>query len=249
MNTNTNALPQVMILGTHHFDNPNLDYVKTSYDDILSEQRQQQVADVIERLLQFQPTHVAIEVEPERIAVVNERYQRYLAGEHQLSRGEHEQLGFRVAQRMNHTALHGIDYRQDMNIQDVLTFAAQHGQTAVIEQMQTIGAQIEGWDARAKTMTVRDILLLHNSPQMDESHQLYISLAAVGAPGNHIGAEDVGGWYTRNLKIYANISWLAQRTTDRILVIIGSGHAVLLRDFVRQAAHLALVPVTAVLGD
>src|SRR5262245_63040069 len=56
---------QVMILGTYHFANPGLDYVKSDLDDHLSEKRQKQIAEVVELLAKFKPTKIAIEAAPE----------------------------------------------------------------------------------------------------------------------------------------------------------------------------------------
>ena len=55
------AKAQVMILGVYHFDNPNLDYVKSNTDDHLSPKRQAEIAKVVELLAKFNPTRIALE--------------------------------------------------------------------------------------------------------------------------------------------------------------------------------------------
>jgi len=53
--------PKVMIVGTFHFNNPGLDYTKAERDSILSEKRQKEVRELIDRLKAFKPTKIAIE--------------------------------------------------------------------------------------------------------------------------------------------------------------------------------------------
>src|SRR5262249_45278445 len=65
--------PKVMILGTFHFANPGLDYTKVERDSILSEKRQKEVRDLIDRLKTFKPTKIAVEV-PYGTTKVNDRF-------------------------------------------------------------------------------------------------------------------------------------------------------------------------------
>lgn len=47
-------------------------------------------------------------------------------------------------------------------------------------------------------------------------HRAYLDMAHVGAGDNYIGAEQYGIWYTRNVKIYANLARIA-KPGDRLL--------------------------------
>ena len=237
-------LPQVMLLGTYHFDNPNIDYIKTNYDDILTEKRQQEVQVVIDQLAQFNPTHIAIEAEPRRMEKWNERYTQYRQGTFDLTGNEIYQLGFRLAHQLNHTQLYGIDYRQEMELDKVFAYAPANGQADIIAKIEAL---IQTFATREKEQheagkTVSEILRFHNDPSIvDKSYDLYMYEAIIGKTGDYIGAEDVGAWYTRNLKSFAEISWLATSPDARILVIIGSGHTVLLRHYINFCSHLELV--------
>ena len=67
-----------------------------------------------------------------------------------------------------------------------------------------------------------------------------MEMAAVGAGDGYIGARVVGQWYERNLRIFANLATLA-KPGDRILLIIGQGHAPILRELVRSHTAMRLV--------
>jgi len=240
----TQLLPKVMLLGTYHFDNPNADYVKTNYDNILSEKRQHEVEILLDQLAQFAPTHIAIEAEPKIMDKLNARYQQYREGTFELTGNEIYQIGYRLAHKLNHAQLYGIDYRQEMELDRVFEYAPNNGQADLIAKIQTrIGEfMAKEQEIMQSGLTVSQILRFHNDPTFtDASYDLYMYEALIGKTGDYIGAEDVGRWYTRNLKTFAEISWLATSPDDRILVIIGSGHTVLLRHYMNFCSHLELV--------
>lgn len=69
----------------------------------------------------------------------------------------------------------------------------------------------------------------------------------VGFPDHHIGADLVGEWYKRNLRIYANIWRAVQPGSDRVLLLMGQGHIWTLRQFFRENPRFEVVPVADVL--
>jgi hypothetical protein len=98
-----------MILETYHMANPRLDVVNTAADDVLSERRQREIAEVIERLVAYAPTKLALETTPGHAVELNALHAAYRRGEHALTRDERQQLGFRLAARLGHSAIHGAD--------------------------------------------------------------------------------------------------------------------------------------------
>jgi len=81
-----------------------------------------------------------------------------------------------------------------------------------------------------------------NDPQrLDVAHGVYLLMAQVGKDGDAKGAEVVGGWYQRNLYIYANLMRLVESPEERVLLVIGAGHAKLLRDYLRGSPNARLV--------
>ena len=78
-------------------------------------------------------------------------------------------------------------------------------------------------------------------------HGWYMVMATVGRDTTYKGAEEVAKWYTRNLYIFANIARVAQ-PGERVLVIMGSGHGTLLRQFVDESPELDLVSAEPLLA-
>lgn len=69
----------------------------------------------------------------------------------------------------------------------------------------------------------------------------------VGFPDDHIGADLVGEWYKRNLRIFANIVHRVQPDTERIFVMFGAGHLWTLRHFFHDHPGFELVAVDRLL--
>jgi hypothetical protein len=239
---------QVMILGTYHMDNPGLDYANATADDVLAPHRQAEIAALAQALAEFRPTRIAIEAEPSRDSVWNARYQAYRRGEHTLTRDERDQIGLRLAGMLGHERVYPVDYKLDMDIGGVMQFAAQNGQGELAQRMgATVQRVIADMNARMATTPVGAILAEANGALADSMHGWYMVMATVGRDTSYAGAHEVASWYTRNLHIFANIARVAQ-PGERVLVIMGSGHGTLLRQFVDESPDLDLVSAEPLLA-
>src|SRR5436305_4347677 len=86
--------PEILILGTYHMANPGHDIYNMKVDDVLSPDRQLQMAQLIEVLKKFHPTKIAIEASVGS-KKVEQQYADYLAGKYTLTRNEIDQVGYR----------------------------------------------------------------------------------------------------------------------------------------------------------
>lgn len=158
----------LLLLGTFHFKETGLNWFRQQQEvGILSDHRQREVEDVIQRLAKFRPTKIAVERRPDRQAELNEEYRRYRDGQFVLPESEVYQLGFRLAARLGHVQLYGIDawgryYQPPIDTEpygigrttkevadylekelhfdpwnDLVEYAQQHGQTETMEQWET----------------------------------------------------------------------------------------------------------------
>jgi hypothetical protein len=55
----SNARPEILVLGTYHMANPGHDIHNLQADDVLSPKRQQEIAQLIDVLKRFRPTKIA----------------------------------------------------------------------------------------------------------------------------------------------------------------------------------------------
>jgi hypothetical protein len=238
---------RVLVLGTYHFANPGLDVVKTEVADVLSAAKQAEIRAVAETLARFRPTRIAVEDKPADAPGLDRRYRAYRAGAHVLSRDETEQLGFRLAAMMEHPRVYPIDHAGAFPFDAVMEYAREHD-PAFLAFVREERARMEAEsNRRQRAHTVGRILRLINEPEtLAREHGVYMRFSRVGAGDTYVGAGLVSSWYERNVHIFANLQQLAA-PGDRILVIIGGGHAPILRELITSDPQMVLDDVLAYL--
>lgn len=232
---------QVMILGAYHFDNPNLDYVKSNVDDHLSVKRQAEIAEVVALLAKFKPTKIALEA-VDGVSAIHKNYTAYLNGAYTLKADERDQLGMRLAKQLGHKRIYAIDHQLDMDFGAVMAAAQQSSDHVFLNTFQKAMGEIEELQKRQSTMTVREILCVHNDPSnVARAGNLYLQLARVRSGETFVGADVLAGWYQRNFRIFANLTRVIDSPEDRVLVIYGAGHSAILQSLVQSSPNLQFV--------
>jgi len=233
--------PVVMILGTYHMGNPGLDLNNIKADDVRAPKRQKEIADFIALVKKFKPTRIAVEQTPNEAQYLK-HYQEYLDGKYELKANEIDQIGFRLAKEMNHKQLYPIDWKGNFDFDKVLASAKTNKQEAITDAMTAWGKTITAEaNERMKTATITKLLReMNDEKNVARFHQPYLTFVRVGAGTDFAGADLVSDWYERNLKIYANITRLADSPTERILIIVGAGHLKTLQQFVAESSEYDL---------
>lgn len=232
---------KIMILGTYHFANPGLDVAQFETADILTDSKQQEVRQVVKSLAKFKPTKIAVERRRTKQEQIDSLYLAYLNRNHELGRGEDEQLGFRIAAQFEHSTIYAIDHPGKFPMNNVLEYAKQHNPD-FIEYFQQFIAKVETqMDSVQKVATVGEILRRENDPErIAWGHGFYMKTVGVGAGDSYVGADLLSAWYERNIRIFANLKTIT-KPGDRIIVIFGAGHAATLRDFIEADPDMKLV--------
>lgn len=216
--------PEILLLGTYHMANPGHDVFNVQADDVLAPKRQQEIAQLIEVLKKFKPTKIAIEgdVWGKRA----DQYKDYLAGKYTLTRNEIDQIGFRLAKELGHSAIYPVDVDGDFPLQRVNNFAKAKGTSNKLEAVVNgWGALAKGQEAYLKSHTILETLEFSNSDsRVARDMGLYFQLVPFGEPGDYAAGDLLASWYQRNIRIYTNIVRLIDSPNDRILVVYGAGH-------------------------
>jgi hypothetical protein len=82
-----------------------------------------------------------------------------------------------------------------------------------------------------------------------ESHEYGYGAYLIGdfKLGEYRGADLISfWWYNRNLRIFRNIQRITEGPEDRILVIIGNGHAAILRQLIEMSPEYEFVELSSV---
>ncbi len=232
---------RVLVLGTYHFANPGLDVVKTDVADILSAEKQAEIRDVVEAIARFGPTKVAVEQLPAAAPRLDTLYQAYRGGRHALQRDETEQLGFRLAGIFDHDRVFPVDHRGEFPFGVVMQYAQEHDPAFIALVQREIARITAEANRQQKEYTIGRILRLANDPEkLARDHGMYMRFARVGAGDNYVGADLVAKWYDRNIRIFSNLQRIAE-PGDRIVLLIGSGHAPILRELITYDPQMMLV--------
>jgi hypothetical protein len=120
----SDARPEILVLGTYHMANPGHDLHNMQADDVLAPKRQQEMAQLIEVLKKFHPTKIAIESEGNHRV---EQYSDYVGGRYTLSSNEIEQIGFRLAKELGHPTVYPVDEDGDFPWEPLVNYAKANG--------------------------------------------------------------------------------------------------------------------------
>ena len=237
------ARPQaeVLVLGVYHMANPGRDIFNVEADDVLSPKRQSEIRELVDVLARFRPTKVAVEAEFSSSAVAR-RYDAYLAGDHELTRNETEQIGFRLARRLGHPTVHPIDVDGEFPFLRLRDYAKANGLEQELQAlMDETGAKVEEQSAYLASHTVLEALLRMNSDERVR-HEVgsYYRFVRFGEPWNWAGADLLAAWFQRNVRIFSNIVDLVDSPEERVLVVYGAGHLGWLQDMVEDDPTLRL---------
>lgn len=129
---------------------------------------------------------------------------------------------------------------------DLTTYTREHGQEGLMAQWQTAIQKVGESGDQAKTQrTLRETLLLGNREEnIWRSHHPYlVGPFKIGVGKEYVGVDYVTAWYSRNLRIFANLQRITEAADERLLLIIGAGHLPILRHCVLGSPEYALVEV------
>jgi hypothetical protein len=216
---------EVLVLGTYHMNNPGRDIFNTQADDVLAPKRQTEIAQVVAALARFKPTKIAIEsdVSSDRAP---KQYAEYLAGTHELTRSETEQIGFRLAKMLGHKTIYPVNTDGEFPFARLVKFAKATGREKELDALQAeVGAMVKAQNEYLASHSVLNMLVYMNADERVAEHVgFYFRQAELGEPWDWAGADLVADWFRRNMRIYSNVTGLIESPNERVLVIYGAGH-------------------------
>jgi hypothetical protein len=221
---------------------PARDVHNVTVDDVLSSNRQREIEELAAVLRRFRPTKIALESHV-RSRTLGERYARYVAGDHVLTRNEIDQVGLRLAKSLGHERVYPVDEDGEFPYYRVLNYAKANGRLAEFEAANArTGARVRAESEYLRTHSVLETLVLMNadSSVARAVAEYYATYAPLGEPFEYAGPDLIARWFERNIRIYHNIRALVTSPNDRILVVYGAGHTGWLQQNVANDAELRL---------
>lgn len=207
----------------------------------MTPERQEEIEEFLNLLVrEYSPTHIAVEFSKGTQDQVDSVYSDYLSGSAELRRVEQHQLGYRLGKILGLTKIHAVDWNGyppgDFDAYDWATFGRENGFEELIEA-RSDPSNIPNIDDMSG-QSISEWLVRINDPDiLAAMHRPYFEITRVFVGEQYPGANWVGSWYGRNLKIFNNILEIAEGSDSRILVIYGLGHAYLLNQFAVESGY------------
>ena len=235
---------EVLTLGTFHFSFGNHDVKKTEKKDqidVLDPKYQEELALLVEKINAFKPTKIVVEAQPRWQTTYDSLYQAYLAGNHELSRNEVQQVGFRLAKLAGLDKVHCVDCWGG-NMDNVQAFLEEND-SAAMQQFKNYfynhpDTLLKSYHYEKRLFKTEGIIAEMKRLNQEDRIKRDLGNYLVGVfkyelPDDEQFGVDftTGWWFNRNLRIFRNIQLLETTPDDRIFVIFGSGHMNLLNLF------------------
>ncbi len=240
---------ELMILGSFHFNNPGLDTYKPKYEvDILSQQKQNELKEIIIVIKKYAPTKIAVEAKKGSQNRIDSLYKEYLAGNLELRRNEIYQIGFRLAKILGHKKVYAIDAsakrNNDLTSEEYAkkeTYFIQKAEKSILEREMLLNQKFtemyEFEDDLKIKISLLDYFKFMNDPEIFKAgHGHYlIGNFKMGEDNDYFGPDNSMWWYSRNLRIFHNLLQINTPGKDRIFLLIGAGHVPIL-DFLADTS-------------
>lgn len=242
---------KILLIGTIHFETPHLDAHELKTDDFLAPKRQQELEELTETLKRTNADKVMIERPLKQQKQIDSLYSAYSQNKYKLTVSEREQIGFRLAKKLNLKQINCVDVLYLMKHDSLVSVTAKEkNQLYILKDLGTTAnnfmAEIDGV---VKRNSITEILKYINKDELLQKNlSIYLKyIAKVGAGENYIGAESVSDWYLRNLAIYANVITQVNANDKYVILLFGQGHIPILKHLFQNNDDFEVVEVNSVL--
>ena len=235
------SLPKIFLLGSFHFEYPNLDANKVDRSkqiDILSAQKQKELKILIDYIALFKPTKICVEAAEKWNAMY--KYKIYKTGK-ELGRDEVQQIAFRLMDRFKLDTLYCVDagtIADDLSESKdsiiIRPYIDEIFKDYTFKAIPTYKKWFEYETEQSSKVPLFEYFKYYNSQKRFLRDYGYYLMGEF-KNGKYNGADALATyWYDRNLRIFRNIQRIATSPNDRILVLFGAGHISILDQLLKS---------------
>ncbi|WP_375435764.1 DUF5694 domain-containing protein [uncultured Hymenobacter sp.] len=242
---------ELLLIGTFHFHNPGADLAKIKTFDVLTPKVQSELETITNKINQFAPDKIFVEWAWDDQTGLDELYTQYLSGKYEeyvmvkytnpkgrdfYLKNEIIQLGFRAGKKAKLTKIYALDYNKTAFPYDSVMKAMKEAhQEALIKGIEgNLKALETNLNRKIETYTLTQLLLdLNTKEDLASNKAFYIDrLNRAGTTSNFAGPYLVSEWYRRNLYMYSLVQKTVEPSDDKVMVLAGSGHAAMMKEFI-----------------
>lgn len=243
---------KVVLLGTFHYGKTS-DAGKTDFPDLFSTRRQQELEQIATKLGRFGVDKFFVEKQFTRQQSIDSLFNLYQNGrltDTTILRDETVQLAFRAA-KLTNCRLVASDNRQELPYDNIKAYEQQHKNDSIYSySFFTQPYPFKTKQKPLKELSLADYYIQINNRYNREKIQFdYLHYAlSYGQGTDFTGEAFTLSWYDRNLKIFTNILRNLDVSMDKeIVVLYGSSHTALLRQFFSNHPSFEIVELEQVL--
>lgn len=227
---------------------------------MLSPERQKQISQLVNSLVQFKPTKIVIEASPQKQSYWDSLYHSYNTGKPILGKYRNEadetiQLAFKLAKLMKLEKVYPVDaqpFRFKLSHADsILTYEKYKDQSddSLTYWDNKYDEESLHEDSLKFNLPLQKFLLYLNSPEKEaRSIGRWLITTKRGTNSEPIGADGfIVRYFNRNVRIYSNVQRIVTSNNDRILVIYGATHMYMLKQLFSASPEFDLKDITSYL--
>ncbi|MEC3883303.1 DUF5694 domain-containing protein [Halobacillus sp. HZG1] len=207
---------EIILVGSYHFEQ----------EEELVDKKEKEVIELVDHLAQYKPTKVAVEWEMSKDNELNIEYKKS-KGDYSID--EIQQIGFRLAKKLNHEKVYAVNWSGRISQEDMteLNATIQGSYPELLNTMKGISKNAP--DISLNTPLVDSFRKLNDNKATKELERMYLSFVTVtDNKEKMIGFDFLNKWSERELMVFKNIVETSN-SNDSILLIIGSDHLWMLR--------------------
>lgn len=223
------AAVQVMVVGSFHMAGSDADLINTEVENVLTEKRQAELADLADALATFAPTVVVTERVTAPPDYIDPKFAEFGDAMLRENPNERVQVAYRLARRAGVSRVYGIDEQPQGDEPDYFPFdklmahAEATGKAAELEAyLGEFRESIGAFEAStAEDHIALKLLKINQGPS--SAPDFYYGLAAFDEGEAQPAAELQAYWFMRNAKIWSKVMNVVE-PGDRVVIVYGAGH-------------------------
>ncbi|WP_313893939.1 DUF5694 domain-containing protein [Psychrobacillus sp.] len=209
---------EILLVGTFHFE---------ALQQVI-EGKGEEVLEIVDFLSEYKPTKIAVEYERKEQQQLNDLYKKQ-NGDYAIN--EIEQLGFRIARKLQHQEIFAVNWEGKLTQEDVISI-----NEAILSDYPNISDKFSTYSEKLTDIILNSNLLntykkINDEALVQETEKIYLSYVTVENNNEFIGVSYLNKWIERELIIFKNVTEIAIDTEERILLIVGMDHLWMLKKF------------------
>lgn len=240
---------QILNLGTFH-----MDYTTDGYSqdfDEKSAKNRKDITALVQKIAQFKPTVILVELPPERQEELEKRYHNYINSTmtYEDYYGEIGLVAFEVGRLSGTKRIYGIDHKMNYNFMIGDQLINQYPSQPYSDYKTFFENHYIRSD-EYKSLSLLDKIRYGNTP---EYYNFMINLNAdiltyVNSDIGFEGADEAAKFYHRNIRMFANMNKIDFNPNDRVFILMGTAHTAYFDSFFKRSPYYESVNVLEVLN-